>query len=169
MGTNAGRYARQAAGAAIARQRVGAAAALGYARDAAREAARLASYTAPTLVLTAQDAGSTAKVVIAAHTRIYPLQGTINVPDVAIAAAEVTGLAFATDYFIYYDDPTLEVTAPAFVATEDAVEAAIGSAPGRHFVGVVTTPADGGTATTGTGGTAPPGGGGGRYLDNSTL
>lgn len=131
---------------------------------AARELARINSYTDPSVVVSAADAGTDATITIAAHTRIYPVQGTIDVPDVVIPApVDLTGLAFSTLYAVYYDDLTLADTTPTYVSTTDLAAAAVGAAPGRHFVGTITTPADGGGGTTGGGGT-PPGGGGGEYL-----
>lgn len=128
---------------------------------AAREVARINSYTSPTNVLTASDAGTDATISIVAHTRIYPVQGSIDVPNVSIVAGSISGLAFSTLYYVYYIDTTLANTVPTFVATTNIAEAQVGYADGRHFVGKVTTPADGGTTTTGDGGSLPPGGGGG--------
>ncbi len=127
---------------------------------AAREAARIVSYPNPGSILTAADAGSDASITIANHTRVYPVQGSIDVPDVSITGGSITALAFSTRYFIYYDDTTLANTTPTFVATTDSATAQVGAAAGRHFLGYVTTPADGGGSTGGTGG-GPPGGGGG--------
>lgn len=130
---------------------------------AVREAARINSYTAPTDVLTASDAGSDATITVAGHARVYPVQGAYDVTDVAITGGTIVGLAFATKYWVYYDDTTLADTSPAFQATTVAADAQVGAAAGRHFVGVITTPADGGADTDGNGG-APPGGGGGEVL-----
>lgn len=127
---------------------------------AAREAARLASYTSPTIVLTAADVGATATITIAAHTRVYPVQGTYDVPDVSISAGSITGRAFSTKYWVYYDDTTLAATGPTFLSTTTQLTAQVGSAAGRHLVGVVTTPADGAASTSGSGGLPPAGGGG---------
>lgn len=129
----------------------------------ARELARLASYTVPTNVLSADDAGTDATITIAAHTRVYPVQGTVDVADLSVLAGSVTGLAFSTGYYVYYDDTTLADTTPTFLAATDSETAQVGAAAGRHFVGFVTTPADGGGSTGGTGG-FPPGGGGGNPI-----
>lgn len=127
---------------------------------AAREAARIASYPNPGVgILSATDAGSNVTVAVAGHTRVYPVQGSIDVPDVAITGASITALSYSTLYYIYYDDTTLAVAAPTFVATTSAATAQVGAATGRHFLGSVTTPAAGGGATSGSGG-SPPGGGG---------
>lgn len=125
---------------------------------AALNLARITSYTSPTNVLTAADVGATATISIAAHTRVYA-----GATDISILAASITGLAFSTGYFVYYDDPTLSDTTPNFVATTSAQTAQVGAADGRHFVGYIMTPADGAGSTGGSGG-APPGGGGGQVL-----
>jgi hypothetical protein len=122
-----------------------------------REAARINSYPQPTNVLTATDAGATASIVIANHARVYPVQGTYKVPDVAITGTTLTGLAFSTTYAVYYDDTTLADTTPNFLTTTDLTIAHAGAAAGRHVVGTITTPADGAGDTTGEGG-RPPGG-----------
>jgi hypothetical protein len=125
-----------------------------------REAARIASYPSPGSVLSAADVGTDCTITVAAHSRVYPVQGSIDVPDVAITAGTITGLAFSTRYYVYYDDTTLANTAPAFLSTTASATAQVGAAAGRHFIGYVDTPADGGGATSGQGG-GPPGGGGG--------
>lgn len=150
--------------AAITAAQAAADAAAASALAAAREMARLTSYTAPTNVLTAADVGSDCTITVAAHTRIYPVQGAIDVPDVSILAGSVTGLAFSTLYYVYYDDTTLADTTPTYVATTNIATAQAGVAAGRHFVGEVTTPADGGGGTSGTGGGRPPGYGGGGAI-----
>ena len=126
-----------------------------------REAARINSYPNPGVgIVSASDAGTSATVTITGHTRVYPVEGGIDVPDVSITGGSITGLSYSTTYYVYYDDTTLSVTAPTFVATTSSPTAQVGAAPGRHFVGFVTTPASGGGTTSGGGG-APPGGGGG--------
>lgn len=136
------------------------AAAQAAATSAARETARIASYPNPGSVLSAADVGSDCDIVIASHTRVYPVQGAIDVADVAITGATLHGLAFSTRYYVYYDDETLGDTTPTFLATTNSATAQVGAAAGRHFIGYVTTPADGGGGTSGEGG-GPPGGGGG--------
>src|SRR5688572_13093168 len=68
--------------AAIAAAQADATAAQADATAAAREAGRIGSYTAPTNALSAADVGATATITIAAHTRIYPVRGTVDVDDV---------------------------------------------------------------------------------------
>jgi hypothetical protein len=127
---------------------------------AARESARISSYPNPGSVLTAADVGTDCTITIANHVRVYPVQGSIDVPDVSITGGALTGKAFSTRFYIYYDDTTLAVTAPTFVATTSSATSQVGAAAGRHFLGFVDTPADGGAPTDGEGG-SPPGGGGG--------
>jgi exo-beta-1,3-glucanase (GH17 family) len=127
---------------------------------AARESARISSYPNPGSVLTADDVGSDSTITITSHTRVYPVQGSVDVPDVAITGGTITGKAFSTRYYIYYDDTTLANPTPTFLATTSSATAQVGAAAGRHFIGFVDTPADGGTSTGGQGG-GPPGGGGG--------
>jgi hypothetical protein len=155
-----------AAATAAANAATAAATAQTAATDAARELARLNSYPDPTNVLTAADVGADATITIAAHNRIYPVQGSIDVPDLAVAGGTITGRAFSTQYSVYYDDTTLADTTPTYQAVLTASAHATsqpGAAAGRHFVGVITTPADGAGGTGGTGG-GPPGGGGGIPL-----
>lgn len=130
---------------------------------AARESARINSYTVPTNVLSSADAGSDATITVDPHKRVYPVQGSIDVADVDVAGGTITGLPFSTGYYVYYDDPTLADDTPAYQATTDAKTAQVGAAAGRHFVGYVMTPADGGGSTGGSGG-SPPGGGGGHPI-----
>jgi hypothetical protein len=127
---------------------------------AAREAARISSYPNPGSILSAADVGTDCTITIANHVRVYPVQGSIDVPDVSITGGTLTGKAFSTRFYIYYDDTTLAVTAPTFVATTSSAMAQVGAAAGRHFLGYIDTPPDGGAGTSGEGG-APPGGGGG--------
>lgn len=127
---------------------------------ASRESARIASYPNPGSVLTAADVGTDVTITIAGHVRVYPVQGSIDVPDVTITGGTITGKAFTTRYYIFYDDTTLASPTPTFQATTSSATAQVGAAAGRHFVGYVDTPADGGTSTGGQGG-GPPGGGGG--------
>jgi hypothetical protein len=146
--------------AAIAAAQASADAAQATATAAARESARLNSYPNPGTIITAADVGTDCDITIANHTRVYPVQGSIDVPDVSITGATLHGLAFSTTYWVYYDDTTLANATPTFVATTTSATAQVGAAAGRHLVGFVTTPADGGTSTGGTGGGTPGGGGG---------
>lgn len=126
--------------------------------DAKRLTARVNSYTVPTDVLTAVDAGATATITIAAHQRVYSTDSGLSIPTVSVLTADITGLAFATLYYVYYDDATLADTTPTFTTTTTAATAQVGAGSSRHFLGYITTPVDGGGGTGGDGGT-PPGGG----------
>lgn len=106
--------------------------------------------------ITQADAGSDVTVTIPTHTRVYA--GTV--PQVSVTGGTITGLAFVTDYLIFYDDPELDGGAVTYQTTTTAADAYFSSAhPWRHFVARVTTVADGGTGGS-TGGSGPPGSGG---------
>lgn len=112
-----------------------------------------ASYTVPAEVITATDAGTDVTITVAAHTRIYG-DGT----QLAVSGTTITGKAFSTLYGIYYDDASTSDTTPTYLSTTNPTVAQNMYVAGRHRVGVVETPADGGAPEVG-GGT-PPGGGG---------
>lgn len=116
------------------------------------------SWTSPGTILSAADVGATATITIAAHTRKYN-----DATSVAVNGGTVTGLAFSTVYYIYYDDATRAGGAVTYNATTNPNTALPGAATGRHYCGDVTTPADGGGGTSG--GYNPPSGGG-RVLDS---
>lgn len=119
---------------------------------AIRQVSIVGSFTVPSIVLTASDAGSDATIDIAAHTRRYADQS-----ETAVGAGSITGLAYSTAYAVYYDDTTREDTTPTYVATTSLDEAQNNYEDGRHLVGTVVTPASGGGSTSG--GTSPPGSG----------
>ncbi len=112
--------------------------------------------------ITATDAGANATVTISAHTRNYA-DGT----SVAVTGGSVTGLAYSTQFFIYYDQTSLAGGAVTYAAVTSGPDAqptaAGGSAPDRHYVGSVVTPAAAGGPILGAGAIAvnfdvPPGG-----------
>lgn len=131
--------------------------------EAAREAARLSSYPLPTNVVSAADAGASCTITIAPHERVYPVQGDIDVPDLTLTGGSITGLPYSATLHVYYDDASLANPTPTFATTADPREAQVGAGVGRHWVGVVTTPAAGSPPSTGGGG-YPPGGGGGNPI-----
>lgn len=99
--------------------------------------------------ITATDVGSDVTVTIAANTRYYG-DGT----SVAVNAGSVTGLAYSTLYYIYYDDGPRAGGAVTYQATTSVSAAAqVGN---RHLVGSVTTPAAAAPPNTG-GNVQPPG------------
>jgi hypothetical protein len=112
-----------------------------------------ASWIAPPMVLTASDAGTDATIAVANFTRFYD-DGTSK----AVTGSNIAGLAYGTLYAVYYDDTTRDNATPIFVATTFTGTARHNFAPGRHFVGTITTPASGGAPTDG-GDYTPPGGG----------
>lgn len=97
----------------------------------------LASSGVSGLTMTASDAGSDATVTISAHTRIYG-DGT----SVSVNGGSVTGLAYSTGYFIYYDQASRAGGAVTYQATTSAATAA--QTGDRHSLGAVATPAGGG-------------------------
>lgn len=108
------------------------------AQDSADGANSVASLTASgvtgTNILTATDAGTDATIIVDNHTRVYG-DGT----TLAITGASLTGRAYSTTFFVYYDDPTRADTTPAFqTTTSEATAAQTGD---RHLVGMVVTPA----------------------------
>lgn len=101
---------------------------------------------APRAMLTATDAGATATVSVARHDWDYP-GGTA---DVTRETGEITGLDFATTYYVYFDDDTLEDGTPTYAATTDPAAAQNSTDyPDRHPLGSIITPADGAADTTG--------------------
>lgn len=104
----------------------------------------------PAEVLSASDAGTDATITIAAHARLYNDGSTLS----GIGGGSLTGLSYSTTYNVYYDDPTASTTTPSYQATDTLSNALNNFIAGRHFVGTVTTPASGGTATSG--GYTPP-------------
>lgn len=104
------------------------------AADSAESMAKLTNSGTTGVTLTATDAGSDATVSVTAHTRIYG-----DNTNVSVNAGSVTGLAYETYYYIYYDDPNFTGGAVTYAATTDSsVAAQVGS---RHLVGSVVTPA----------------------------
>lgn len=110
------------------------------------------SYTIPTLVLTATDAGADVTITIADHDRRY---GDGEVLE--ITGDTLTGLSYSTNYAVYYDDVARTDPSPVFHATTNLQTAQANYIDGRHYVGTVATPAAAGAPTTGG---APPAGSG---------
>lgn len=101
------------------------------------------------LTLTASDAGPSASIAISAHTRVYG-----DGASVSVNSGNITGLAYSTVHYVYYDQPSRAGGAVSYQATTTQATAA--QTGNRHFVGVVTTPAALGSATSGFG-VSPPG------------
>lgn len=102
--------------------------------DAVAAVAKLTNSGVTGATITATDAGADVTVTISAHTRVYG-DGTSH----AVNGGSVTGLAYSTQYFIYYDDATFAAAAVTYLATTSEATAAQTGA--RHLVGAVTTPA----------------------------
>lgn len=92
--------------------------------------------------LSASDAGSDATITVANHSRIYS-----NGTTVAVTGASITGLAYSTKYYIYYDDPDRLGGAVSYQTTTSATTAA--QTGDRHLVGSITTPAAAGGSVNG--------------------
>ena len=90
------------------------------------------------------DAGSDGTVTVSAHTRLYGATST------AVNGGSVTGLAYGTRHFIYYDDADDAGGAVTYQATTTQADALTSTTnPSRHFVGTVVTPTAGNPPTTG--------------------
>ena len=110
--------------------------------------------------LTGVDNGASAKIDVADHDRKIP--GTSSATTVNYNAGSITGLSFSTRYFVYCDDAGAAGGTVSYQATTNS-DNLVGGA-NRVYVGECTTPANGGTATTGTGPGLPGGGGGGTFI-----
>jgi len=125
--------AADAANAAAAAADAAAAAAQGAADDAASTSA-LANSGVTGATITATDAGADTSITISGHTRVYG-DGT----SVAVTGATLTGRAYSTFYYVYYDQPSRAGGAVTYQTTTSETTAA--QTGDRHLVGSVTTPA----------------------------
>lgn len=96
------------------------------------------------ITITAADVGSNCTITISSHTRHYG-DGT----TLAISADTVTNRAFSTTYYLYYNDSSCADTTPNILSTTNPNNAVPNKTAGRHYVGEVTTPADGAAASDG--------------------
>ncbi|MES2905168.1 MAG: hypothetical protein V4696_13360 [Pseudomonadota bacterium] len=130
----AAQAAADSANAAAATATAAAATAQGAA-DGANSVASLTNSGVTPNPLSATDAGANATITVAAHMRIYGDGATL-----AIAGpSSLTGLAYSTFYYVYYDDATRADTTPAYASTTS--EATAAQTGDRHLVGSITTPA----------------------------
>lgn len=90
------------------------------------------------LTLTGTDAGANATITISDHMRVYG-DGT----SVAVTGGSLTGLAYDTLYYIYYDQPSRAGGSVTYLSTTTASTAA--QTGDRHVVGSTTTPLAAGT------------------------
>lgn len=136
------------------------AAAAGLLVDSQVEFKRVTSHTVPTTIIHATDTGTTSDIVIDNHTRVYGDGSTLS-----ITGATITGVPADTIVALYYDDDTLADTTPSFQYTTTYADAQAAAASGRHFLGFITTPAAGSSATRDGGGVYPLGSNVGGELD----
>lgn len=85
--------------------------------------------------LSSSDNGSTAKITVASHTRQYGF-GVLS-----LNAGSITGLAFNTKYYVYYDDASYLGGGVSYKASTNIQSIAAGNH--RIYVSVVTTPRNG--------------------------
>jgi hypothetical protein len=130
---DAANAAAAAADAAAAAADAAALAAQGTADQVQAESSLANSYTTG-LTITATDAGANVTIAMSSHTRIYG-DGT----SVSVNAGNVTGLAYSTSYWVYYDQASRAGGAVTYQASTSIQ--GNGTAPDRHFIGAVTTPA----------------------------
>ena len=98
----------------------------------------------PRKLLTASDIGSTATISVARQDWDYPDSEAVVTRELG----SIAGLAFDTQYFIYFDDDTLANGAPTYLATTDEQLAQNSSSfPARHYLGGIRTPANGAADT----------------------
>lgn len=111
-------------------------------------------WTSPGTLLTGHDAGTDVTISIAAHTRYYS-----DVSSVSVNSGTLTGAAYNTVYYIYYDQTSRAGGAVTYQKTTNANTGMSNKVAGRHFCGKITTPAAAAADTTGA--VNPPSGGGG--------
>jgi hypothetical protein len=92
--------------------------------------------------LTGHDAGSSATINVASFTMRTSSKG-----DISENSGSITGLSYATGYYVYEDDPTLAGGAVTYHAATTKGTALQGA--GRFYVGSITTPASGAIDTIG--------------------
>lgn len=109
-----------------------------------RDSAIGLGWTAPGNVLSATDAGSNVTITIAAHTRKYG-----DATSVSVSGGTLTGLDYSTKYYVYYDDANRTGGSETYHATTDPNTSQPNAATGRHSLGKITTPAAGGSDTSG--------------------
>jgi hypothetical protein len=104
------------------------------AADTASSDNAIANSGAVGLTLTATDVGASVTVAISSHTRVYA-DGT----SVAVTGGSITGLAYSTAYYFFYNDPFHTGGVVAYhYSTNQADMIQSGDV---HAIGAVTTPA----------------------------
>lgn len=122
------------------------------AADATVEATALANSWVTGITVTATDAGASATITISAHTRNYAYDPPTTK---AVNGGTLTGLAYNTTYYIYYDQSSRLGGAVTYLST--TVQSNVAQVNNRHSVATVTTPLAAGAPKSGQG-VAPPGG-----------
>jgi len=112
------------------------------AADQASGTQKLASSGVIDLVMEAIDAGADATINISAHTRIYG-DGT----SVAVDGGTLTGLAYSTAYYVFYDDPGFAGGAVTYQTSTNPADAV--QTGSTHSLGAVRTPAAAGAPSHG--------------------
>lgn len=92
-----------------------------------------ATYRPTSNPLTATDAGASTTINIASFAMRIP-----GIPDITDNSGSITGLAYNTLYYVYYDDPGFLGGAVTYAATTTKENALIPA--GRFFVGSILTP-----------------------------
>ncbi|MCX2802262.1 hypothetical protein OQJ68_10740 [Microbulbifer thermotolerans] len=108
-------------------------------RDLPQNVSAQASLPTSSAVLSASDAGSSAKINIAAHTVQYG-GFTVN-----YNSGSISGLSYETKYYVYVDDPDYSGGSVTYQVTTEIWQLAAGI--GRRAIGTITTPTSGGSST----------------------
>jgi hypothetical protein len=104
--------------------------------------------------LTLQGIAATATILVGGHTRRY----LIGQPPVTVTGATISGLSYATTYWIFYDQSSRGGGAVTYQVSTTYTDAfPTHSTPHRHFVGAITMPATSGSANTAGKSALPPG------------
>lgn len=114
------------------------------AADESASASSLSNSYVTGLTITAADAGADVTITISAHSRVYPQADGSNV-TVAVDGGTLTGRAYSTAYYIFYD----QASRAGGAVTYQSDTAAVAQTGDRHSVGAVTTPAPAAPASNG--------------------
>ena len=122
------------------------------AADISANAMALANSYVEGIAVTATDAGANVTVNISAHTRVY---ASVPPTSVSVNGATITGLAYATQYYFYYDQASRAGGTVTYVAS--LVSTDVAQVGDRHSVASVLTPVALAAPNNGNG-VSPPGG-----------
>jgi hypothetical protein len=107
---------------------------LGNAAGAIASANELTNSYATGLTITATDAGSSVTITISAHTRVYP-KADGSTTNVAVTGGSITGQAYSTDLWIYYDQASRAGGAVSYQVSTSP----IAQTGDRHSIGAIKT------------------------------